>query len=65
MNGNRLVSVNLEELLGISLSAGLAGELPVGLRLIGQYSGEARLLNVAHRYQQATDWHSRAPKGFG
>jgi aspartyl-tRNA(Asn)/glutamyl-tRNA(Gln) amidotransferase subunit A len=35
--------------------------LPVGLQLTGTYFGEARLLGVAHRYQQATDWHRRAP----
>jgi aspartyl-tRNA(Asn)/glutamyl-tRNA(Gln) amidotransferase subunit A len=34
---------------------------PVGLQLIGNYFAEARMLNVAHRFQQATDWHQRAP----
>jgi aspartyl-tRNA(Asn)/glutamyl-tRNA(Gln) amidotransferase subunit A len=36
---------------------------PVGLQLIGRHFDEARLLNVAHRYQQATDWHLRQPAG--
>ncbi|MFP5350493.1 MAG: Asp-tRNA(Asn)/Glu-tRNA(Gln) amidotransferase subunit GatA [Gammaproteobacteria bacterium] len=58
------ISVNLAGLPGISLPAGFAGELPVGMQLIGQYFGEAKLLNVANRYQQATDWHQRAPRGF-
>ena len=58
------ISVNLAGLPGISLPAGFANELPVGMQLIGQYFGEARLLNVAHRYQQATDWHTRSPKGL-
>ena len=35
-----------------------------GLQLIGNYFEEARLLNIAHRYQQATDWHRQAPTGF-
>ena len=34
---------------------------PVGLQIIGNYYEEARLLNVAHQYQQATDWHLRTP----
>jgi len=58
------ISVNLAGLPGMSLPAGFAGDLPVGMQLIGQYFGEERLLNVAHRYQQATDWHQRGPKGF-
>ncbi len=40
------------------------GYMPVGLQLIGNHLQEARLLNAAHRLQQATDWHLRAPKGF-
>ena len=40
----------------------LSAGLPVGLQLIGDYFAEARLLNVAHRYQQATDWHLKTPK---
>ena len=47
---------------GLSLPCGFgAGNLPVGLQLIGNHFDEARLLNVAHRYQQATDWHQRRP----
>ncbi|HLS84969.1 MAG TPA: Asp-tRNA(Asn)/Glu-tRNA(Gln) amidotransferase subunit GatA [Burkholderiales bacterium] len=37
--------------------------LPVGLQLMGPHFSEARLLNVAHQYQQATDWHRRVPTG--
>ena len=48
----------------MSVPAGFGeGGMPVGLQLIGNYLQEARLLNVAHRLQQATDWHLRAPKG--
>ncbi len=59
------ISVNLAGLPGMSIPAGFdpAGR-PVGLQLIGQYFGEGRLLNVAHGYQQATDWHRRGPEGY-
>ena len=58
------IAVNLAGLPGMSIPAGFADGLPVGLQLIGNYFDEARLLNVAHRYQQVTDWHRRAPEGF-
>jgi aspartyl-tRNA(Asn)/glutamyl-tRNA(Gln) amidotransferase subunit A len=58
------IAVNLAGLPGMSIPAGFAGKRPVGLQLIGKYFDEARLFNVAHRYQQATDWHMRCPKGF-
>ena len=56
------IAVNLAGLPGMSLPCGFDGQgLPIGMQLIGNYFSEARLLNVAHQYQQATDWHSRAP----
>ena len=58
------IAVNLAGLPGMSLPCGFASGLPVGLQLIGDYFGEARLLDAAHRYQQATDWHRRAPAAF-
>ena len=57
------ISVNLAGLPGMSIPCGLAQGLPVGLQLIGNYFDEARLLNIAHRFQQATDWHTQAPAG--
>ena len=55
---------SLAGLPGLSLPVGFgAAGMPVGLQLIGNYLQEARLLNVAHRYQQVTDWHSRKPQG--
>jgi aspartyl-tRNA(Asn)/glutamyl-tRNA(Gln) amidotransferase subunit A len=57
------IAVNLAGLPGMSIPCGFADGLPVGLQLIGNYFAEARLLNVAHRYQQATDWHQRRPAG--
>jgi aspartyl-tRNA(Asn)/glutamyl-tRNA(Gln) amidotransferase subunit A len=59
------ISVNLAGLPGMSIPAGFGtDQRPVGLQLIGKYFDEARLLNAAHQYQQATDWHQQAPKGF-
>ena len=59
------ISVNLAGLPGMSIPAGFgADSRPVGLQLIGKYFDEARLLNAAHQYQQATDWHQQSPKGF-
>ena len=59
------ISVNLAGLPGMSIPAGFGADLrPVGLQLIGEYFDETRLLNAAHQYQQATDWHKRIPKGF-
>ncbi len=57
------IAVNLAGLPGMSSPCGFAGGLPVGLQLIGNYFAEARLLNAAHRYQQATDWHQHRPEG--
>jgi aspartyl-tRNA(Asn)/glutamyl-tRNA(Gln) amidotransferase subunit A len=55
---------SLAGLPGMSLPVGFgAGNMPVGMQLIGNYFKEAQLLNVAHQYQQATDWHARRPAG--
>lgn len=58
------IATNLAGLPGISIPAGFVDGLPVGLQIIGSYFDEARLLNVAHRYQQATDWHLQLPEAF-
>ncbi|MET3374398.1 aspartyl-tRNA(Asn)/glutamyl-tRNA(Gln) amidotransferase subunit A [Variovorax boronicumulans] len=55
---------SLAGLPGMSVPAGFDAGMPVGLQLIGNYFGEAKLLNAAHRFQQATDWHLRTPEGF-
>lgn len=58
------IAVNLAGLPGMSIPCGFdGGGLPVGLQIVGNYFDEARMLNVAHQYQLATDWHQRAPKG--
>src|SRR3990170_2381073 len=57
------IAVNLAGLPGMSIPCGFgSNNMPVGLQIIGNYFDEARMLNVAHQFQQATDWHSRAPK---
>ena len=58
------VSVNLAGLPAISLPAGMVNGLPIGMQIIGNYFSEACLLNIAHRFQQATDWHERIPEGY-
>ena len=58
------IAVNLAGLPGMSIPAGFTANMPVGLQLIGNYFEEARLLNIAHRYQQVTDWHERIPPGY-
>lgn len=56
------LSVNLAGLPAMSVPAGLsAQQRPIGVQLIGNYQQEARLLNVAHQFQQVTDWHQRRP----
>ena len=55
------IAVNLAGLPGMSLPCGFSEGLPVGLQLIGNYFDEARLLDTAHRLQQASDWHRRTP----
>ncbi|MCD4501932.1 Asp-tRNA(Asn)/Glu-tRNA(Gln) amidotransferase subunit GatA [Chromobacterium vaccinii] len=56
------LSVNLAGLPGMSVPAGFAANgRPIGLQIIGNYFGEAKMLNVAHQFQQATDWHAKAP----
>ncbi len=55
------IAVNLAGLPGMSVPAGFVDDLPVGMQLIGNYFKEAQLLNVAHQYQQHTDWHTRRP----
>jgi len=58
------IAVNLAGLPAVSIPAGFVNDMPVGLQIIGDYFSEARLLNVAHRFQQVSDWHQRTPAAF-
>ena len=59
------IAVNLAGLPAMSLPCGFgANGRPVGLQIIGDYFSEAKMLNVAHQYQLATDWHTRLPQGY-
>ncbi|MEO1888752.1 MAG: Asp-tRNA(Asn)/Glu-tRNA(Gln) amidotransferase subunit GatA [Cycloclasticus sp.] len=58
------IGVNLAGLPGMSVPCGFVDNKPVGLQLIGNYFEEAKLLNVAHQYQQLTDWHLAVPAGY-
>ncbi len=61
------IAVNLAGLPGMSIPCGFDSalpNLPVGLQIVGPWFAEAKMLNVAHRYQQATDWHRRMPDAF-
>lgn len=58
------IGVNLAGLPGISIPAGstsISGKaLPIGIQLVGSDFAEAKVLNIAHQFQQNTDWHTRA-----
>ncbi|MBF0675391.1 Asp-tRNA(Asn)/Glu-tRNA(Gln) amidotransferase subunit GatA [Pseudomonas sp.] len=58
------ITANLAGIPGLSMPAGFVDGLPVGVQLLAPYFQESRLLNVAHQYQQVSDWHQRAPEGF-
>lgn len=56
------IAVNLAGLPGMSVPAGLVNNLPVGLQIIGKHFSESHLLNIAHQFQQVTDWHKQTPE---
>lgn len=58
------IAVNLAGLPSLSHPAGFVDGLPVGLQLIGKHFNESRLLNLAHRFQQVTDYHRMMPTAF-
>jgi aspartyl-tRNA(Asn)/glutamyl-tRNA(Gln) amidotransferase subunit A len=64
LNDIYTIPANLAGLPAASIPCGFgAGGLPVGLHLVGNYFSEAKILNLAHRYQRETDWHRREPQG--
>ncbi|MEQ8800100.1 MAG: Asp-tRNA(Asn)/Glu-tRNA(Gln) amidotransferase subunit GatA [Salinisphaeraceae bacterium] len=64
LNDIYTIPANLAGLPGISVPCGFVNDLPVGMQLLAPWFEEGRLLNAAHAYQQATDWHTRRPEGF-
>ncbi len=58
------IATNLAGLPGMSVPCGFSNNMPVGLQIIGNYFDESRLLNVAHQYQQTTDWHVQMPEAY-
>src|SRR6202166_1382147 len=64
LNDIYTIGANLAGLPGLSLPCGFVEGLPMGLQLIGPHFSEAKLLNAAHLFQQATDWHRRSPRGY-
>ncbi|WP_188864359.1 Asp-tRNA(Asn)/Glu-tRNA(Gln) amidotransferase subunit GatA [Pseudomonas asuensis] len=58
------ITANLAGVPGLSMPAGFVDGLPVGVQLLAPYFQEGRLLNIAHQFQKATDWHTKAPTGF-
>ncbi|MGH6630990.1 MAG: amidase family protein, partial [Burkholderiales bacterium] len=65
LNDIYTIPANLAGLPGMSIPCGFGENgLPVGLQIVGNYFSEAKLLNVAHRFQKATDWHRRRPAGW-
>ena len=65
LNDIYTIAANLAGLPAMSIPCGFGnGDRPAGLHLVGNYFAEGRMLNAAHQYQQATDWHTRAPAGI-
>jgi len=64
LNDIYTIGANLAGLPAVSVPCGFVDGLPAGLQIVGPHFSEARLLNVAHRYQQDSDWHRRAPEAY-
>ena len=65
LNDIYTIPANLAGLPAMSIPCGFGNDnLPVGLHITGNYFAESRMLNAAHQYQKATDWHARRPPGI-
>jgi aspartyl-tRNA(Asn)/glutamyl-tRNA(Gln) amidotransferase subunit A len=64
LNDIYTIGANLAGLPGISIPCGFVDDLPMGLQLVGPHFAEAKLFNAAHGYQQSTEWHHQAPRGY-
>ena len=64
LNDIYTIGANLAGLPAVSIPCGFVGALPVGMQVIGAHFAEERILNLAHRYQQDTDWHTCVPEAY-
>jgi aspartyl-tRNA(Asn)/glutamyl-tRNA(Gln) amidotransferase subunit A len=64
LNDIYTIGANLAGLPAISIPCGFVRDLPVGLQIVGPHFSEARVLNAAHAFQRATDWHTQIPPGY-
>ena len=64
LNDIYTIGANLAGLPGLSMPCGYVDNLPMGLQLIGPHFSEDKLLNAAHQFQQSTEWHKHAPRGY-
>jgi aspartyl-tRNA(Asn)/glutamyl-tRNA(Gln) amidotransferase subunit A len=64
LNDIYTIGANMAGVPALSIPCGFAAGLPVGLQIIGAHFAEAKILNVAHQYQLATDWHRRVPNDW-
>jgi aspartyl-tRNA(Asn)/glutamyl-tRNA(Gln) amidotransferase subunit A len=64
LNDIYTIGANLAGLPALSIPCGFIDELPMGLQIVGPHFSEGKLLNAAHGFQRATEWHRRAPPGY-
>jgi aspartyl-tRNA(Asn)/glutamyl-tRNA(Gln) amidotransferase subunit A len=64
LNDIYTIGANLAGLPAMSIPCGFLGGLPVGLQIIGAHFAEAKLLNVAHKFQRETEWHKKIPVAY-
>jgi aspartyl-tRNA(Asn)/glutamyl-tRNA(Gln) amidotransferase subunit A len=64
LNDIYTIGANLAGLPALSIPCGFVDGSPAGMQLIAPPLGEAALLRAAYRFQKATDWHRRIPRGY-
>jgi len=56
------IPINIAGIPGISVPAGFADGLPIGMQVLGPAFAEETIIRIAYAYEQATDWHKARPK---